>query len=242
MSDEKSIERFRTILDNEGYTDWTIKLIGDGGLCVHKTKEIWLGEDCRYDLPMFLHEMAHIKFPDHGGNFADHFTHLVRNYMSDAPIMYNIYSITGKISSPGWSFQICKHCGREQRLDFHAKHDIWNRVAGPEFCDRVLCLECFLLLADSKGISLTKEDVWPVCIISKSGWNWDMRGGFETGALRCDDDGHWFVMPLNQTTFFNELVSKGDWKQLLEEFGRYQIDGGPEQANVIFQPEPEDML
>jgi len=235
MSDEKSIERFRTILNNEGYTDWTIKLIGDGGLCIHKTKEIWLGEDCRYDLPMFLHEMAHIKVPNHEGSFVDHFTYLIRKYMSDAPIMWNVYSMTGKITSPGWTFQICKYCGREQRLDFYAENNIWERVAGPELCGKVLCLECFLLLADSKGISLTKEDVWPICIISKSGWSWDMRGGFETGALRCDDDGHWYVMPLNRTTLFSELLSKRDWKRFGDEFEQYRIDGGPQHAPVLLQ-------
>ena len=71
------------ILKEEGHEDWTVKEINSGGgLCVFKTKEIWL--DSKYynkSTVWFLHELAHIKYSSHDSMWANHFTRLVYKYM-----------------------------------------------------------------------------------------------------------------------------------------------------------------
>jgi hypothetical protein len=70
------------ILDDLGYSDWTIKIINSGGgLCVHKTKEIWLDRKHETSTIWLLHEIAHIKYPDHSSLWADHFTQLASKYI-----------------------------------------------------------------------------------------------------------------------------------------------------------------
>jgi hypothetical protein len=48
--------------------------------------------------------------------------------------------------------QTCKVCGRPDKFNFHVPDDIWEMVAGTEFNNRVVCLNCFDELAKEKGI------------------------------------------------------------------------------------------
>jgi hypothetical protein len=85
----------------------------------------------------------------------------------------NVYTMYGAIKTPDWEFQVCKHCGREQRLDYQVvDDDVWEKVAGL-YKNRVLCVECFLKLADDKKIELKKEDIRFICVISKTDWQWN---------------------------------------------------------------------
>lgn len=70
------------ILNDLGYNDWTIKIIHIGsGLCVHKTKEIWIDIKHSTSIIWILHEIAHIKYSDHSHIWGDHFTYLVTKYI-----------------------------------------------------------------------------------------------------------------------------------------------------------------
>lgn len=69
------------ILKNEGHVGWRVKKITSGGtLCVHDRKEIWIDEEHIDSLPWVLHEVAHIKHPEHSTEWADHYTALMDKY------------------------------------------------------------------------------------------------------------------------------------------------------------------
>lgn len=71
----------RKILVDLKYYEWNIKIIDSGGgLCVHEVKEIWVDESHLNELPWFLHEIAHIKYPDHSPHWADWYTKLLSFY------------------------------------------------------------------------------------------------------------------------------------------------------------------
>lgn len=57
-----------------------------------------------------------------------------------------------------FSGEICKVCGREQRIAWSIRDDLWERIVPPRFQNRVVCLECFLGFADEKGINVTAND------------------------------------------------------------------------------------
>ena len=86
--------------------------------------------------------------------------------------MSNLYDMTGAIISPDWEFQRCKRCSYPQRLDYQIDDDLWEKVSGDEFKNRVLCLDCFLALADEKKIQMKKDDIKFICVISDTGWMW----------------------------------------------------------------------
>ena len=70
------------ILDDLGYKEWSIKIIDSGGgLCVHKTHEIWLDRKHTGNCVWALHEIAHIKHPNHSALWGDHFTALCVKYI-----------------------------------------------------------------------------------------------------------------------------------------------------------------
>ena len=80
---EKIEKEFEEILREEGLLDWKIKIIqSGGGLCEREKKEIWLDEK-NFNLPFFLHEVAHALTPEerfHGAIWGDRFTALIRKY------------------------------------------------------------------------------------------------------------------------------------------------------------------
>ena len=57
-----------------------------------------------------------------------------------------------------WNGEICKLCKREQRIAWSVKDSLWNRIVDEKYRNKVLCLECFLKIADKKGINISKKD------------------------------------------------------------------------------------
>ena len=84
----------------------------------------------------------------------------------------NIYGTKGEIISPDWEHQICKCCGREQRLDYQVRDPLWTTIA-QKYTHAILCIECFLKSADDANIVLKKDDIVFICAISKTGWSWN---------------------------------------------------------------------
>jgi len=54
--------------------------------------------------------------------------------------------------------EICKVCGREQRIAWSIRDDLWIKIVPPKFRNKVVCLECFLKFADEKNINVTIDD------------------------------------------------------------------------------------
>jgi len=57
-----------------------------------------------------------------------------------------------------WEYEVCKKCGRKQRIAWSVKDSLWRKVVPENFRHRVLCLECFLEMADQQHINVKKED------------------------------------------------------------------------------------
>lgn len=51
---------------------------------------------------------------------------------------------------PNWDGEVCKKCGRDQRLVWSVNDDCWDSIVPSEFKNKVLCLECFFEFADDK--------------------------------------------------------------------------------------------
>lgn len=58
--------------------------------------------------------------------------------------------------SLGWVNESCQDCGHCFRLVWSVKDEIWNEVMGSG--DGILCLDCFIERAESKGIPIKEED------------------------------------------------------------------------------------
>lgn len=77
-----AIELAYKILKLHHYDDWTIKVTQSGGASCHNAiKEIWIDERSSDDIFLLLHEIAHIKYPDHDRKWADSFTCLCQRHM-----------------------------------------------------------------------------------------------------------------------------------------------------------------
>ena len=73
----------RRILDDEGYKDWAVKNVGTAGnLTVFKTKELWINHKQMNNLFWVLHEIAHIKYPNHESEWANYYTRLLDKYIN----------------------------------------------------------------------------------------------------------------------------------------------------------------
>lgn len=60
---------------------WRIKIISSGGgLCSRELKEIWIDVSEIDNPSMLLHEVAHIKHPQHDVHWGDFYTELVRRF------------------------------------------------------------------------------------------------------------------------------------------------------------------
>ena len=57
-----------------------------------------------------------------------------------------------------WKGEICKVCKREQRIAWSIVDNLWDKVVNVPYKNRVVCLECFLKMADKKGINVRIED------------------------------------------------------------------------------------
>lgn len=53
--------------------------------------------------------------------------------------------------------ETCKRCGREQRLGWSVRHDMWKAVEKSTGCN-LLCLECFLEALEKADIHLELGD------------------------------------------------------------------------------------
>ena len=58
-----------------------------------------------------------------------------------------------------WEFETCKSCTREQRLAWVVDNELWDRVVIKYYQSRVLCLECFLRMADDRKVEIQLEDI-----------------------------------------------------------------------------------
>lgn len=57
-----------------------------------------------------------------------------------------------------WPYERCSGCGREQRLAWAVTDELWAKVIECPDVQKVLCLECFLSVADEKSIEVNNED------------------------------------------------------------------------------------
>jgi hypothetical protein len=77
-----AIEKAYEVLKQHHYEDWKIVVTKSGGaLCMLNLKEIWIDEHSKDDIFLLLHEIAHIKYPEHDRLWADRFTCLCQRHM-----------------------------------------------------------------------------------------------------------------------------------------------------------------
>lgn len=58
-----------------------------------------------------------------------------------------------------WPGETCDCCTREQRLAWSVSDNLWMRVVIAYYYKSVLCLECFLRMAENRGITIDKSDI-----------------------------------------------------------------------------------
>jgi len=66
-----------------------------------------------------------------------------------------------------WAYETCKCCTREQRLIWWVANELWNSVVIDYYHTKVLCLECFLRMADDRRVEINKEAVRIVGFITR---------------------------------------------------------------------------
>ena len=71
-----------------------------------------------------------------------------------------------------WESESCYKCGCNYRLCINAKQETWNKVVGSE--NGCLCANCFLTLAESKGIQLCKKDLGQIWVFNPNGKSFDI--------------------------------------------------------------------
>lgn len=72
------------------------------------------------------------------------------------------YTISGSagVQMKHWEGEHCKCCTREQRLAWYTTDWLWERVV-PSYDQKcVLCLECFLRMADDRNVMVKLGDIW----------------------------------------------------------------------------------
>ena len=59
-----------------------------------------------------------------------------------------------------WGYESCQECGNSFRVMWHVRDEIWNKVTGTnDGCGGSYCLDCFVKLAEKKGICIEPKDV-----------------------------------------------------------------------------------
>ena len=58
-----------------------------------------------------------------------------------------------------WEFETCRCCSREQRLAWSVDDVLWDKVVIDYYKRGVLCLECFLRIADDGHIQVKIGDI-----------------------------------------------------------------------------------
>ncbi len=58
-----------------------------------------------------------------------------------------------------WRYETCKCCTREQRIAWTVSNVLWERVVILYYSEKVLCLECFLRMADDREVKVSFSEV-----------------------------------------------------------------------------------
>ena len=66
-----------------------------------------------------------------------------------------------------WWHETCKICTREQRIAWSVPDDLWDSVVIDYYKTKVLCLECFLRMADDNNITVEWGDIVVYGLISR---------------------------------------------------------------------------
>ncbi len=66
-----------------------------------------------------------------------------------------------------WAYETCKCCTREQRIAWLVPDELWNSVVIDYFKQKALCLECFLRMADDRDITVSKDAVTILGLITR---------------------------------------------------------------------------
>lgn len=83
------------------------------------------------------------------------------------------------IGEVAWRYETCKCCTREQRLAWYVPDEIWDSVVIDYYRTKVLCLECFLRMADDRGVDINEENVIKIGAITR-----DKDGYHQTRKLK----------------------------------------------------------
>ena len=67
----------------------------------------------------------------------------------------------------GWWHETCKCCTREQRIAWFVSSGLWDAVVIDYFKSKVLCLECFLRMADDNSVGVEWNDIVVYGLISR---------------------------------------------------------------------------
>ena len=68
-----------------------------------------------------------------------------------------------------WKYETCKCCTREQRIAWWTSDKLWTKVVITYYRDKVLCLECFLRMADDRLVSINIGDIKIEGLVSRDG-------------------------------------------------------------------------
>lgn len=67
--------------------------------------------------------------------------------------------------------EICKACWRPSGVGFHVPEHVWSQAVHPDFQNRVLCLGCFVAMADERLIAWDDDiEFFPVSAASMTDW------------------------------------------------------------------------
>jgi len=86
--------RWDCTLNRYEYNDWRVRVVGSQpNLCLSQIKEIWLCTEHAASLTWFLHELAHIKYPEHDAEWGNWYSILLNR-------------------EPDASCPVCEGCGK----------------------------------------------------------------------------------------------------------------------------------
>lgn len=66
-----------------------------------------------------------------------------------------------------WRYETCKCCTREQRIAWLVSDVLWGKVVISYYHKLTLCLECFLRMADDRDVTINKDDVIILGLITR---------------------------------------------------------------------------
>ena len=58
-----------------------------------------------------------------------------------------------------WQYETCYCCTRQQRTAWSVPNELWDSVVIDYYKEKVLCLECFLRMADDRGIEVNFKEI-----------------------------------------------------------------------------------